>query len=320
MVSCFFEYIDAGDTESILAHIDKMPNVNMLDAYTGGASLGWLDACHNKRRFDYMNKARIIKEIIGKRINPYGFQYVKAENLCWIFLREVRGITRYHDPDNDVVKQYISIEESRYDKMVIVRIATDAYGGDIELEEKRKYGIEKWVDYTDEESYKNVLNQFADLIEKYGFDLLDQMSREDEIIPTKAMEEELIQNHKELDRQFVEEFHIKTVPGQMSDIEEWRESIIRILRQYASKSYGDVKELLIRMAAFMGERSCELCSLKWMENIHSVGGRYPYPTFSTLVIVVNLWKCGCDEQKMYLFDTICMNSWKQGFLEKEGQG
>lgn len=38
-----------------------------------------------------MNKAKIIKEIIGKRINPYGFQYVKSENLRWIFLREARG-------------------------------------------------------------------------------------------------------------------------------------------------------------------------------------------------------------------------------------
>lgn len=267
-----------------------------------------------------MNKARIIKEIIGKRINPYGFQYVKAENLCWIFLREVRGITRYHDPDNDVVKQYISIEESRYDKMVIVRIATDAYGGDIELEEKRKYGIEKWVDYTDEESYKNVLNQFADLIEKYGFDLLDQMSREDEIIPTKAMEEELIQNHKELDRQFVEEFHIKTVPGQMSDIEEWQRSIREILLSVVGQPYKEVAGLLVKMAAFLGERSCELCQLTWQKAKPSVGGRYPYPVFSPLSRVVRIWKSGCDDHEIQVFDEFYMAYLKQGFLEKEGQG
>ena len=264
-----------------------------------------------------MKKVKIIKDIIGKRIEPYGFQFLKAENLCWTFVREVKGIKRYHDPDNDIVKQYINIEESRFDKIIIVRLAADAYGGDIGVEEKRKYGLEKWVGYTDEESYKNVLSQFADLIEKHAFDLLDQMSREDEIIPTKAMEEELCQNHKELDRQFMEEFHMKAVPEQMGDIENWRETIVNILRQSSSKSYEEVKELLIRMAAFIGERSCELCSLEWMENIHSVGGRYPYPPIPLLGIVVDLWKSGCTEQKMYIFDIICIDSWKKGFLEKE---
>ena len=53
------------------------------------------------------------------------------------------------------------------------------------------YGLEKWVKYTDGESYKKVLSQFAGLIEKYAFDLLGQTSREDEVILTKAMEKEL---------------------------------------------------------------------------------------------------------------------------------
>lgn len=61
-----------------------------------------------------MNKTQIIKSIIGKRLEPYGFKYLKSDGISRVFLREVTGVKRYYDPENDVVKQYIDIQESRY--------------------------------------------------------------------------------------------------------------------------------------------------------------------------------------------------------------
>lgn len=93
-----------------------------------------------------------------------------------------------------------------------------------------------WFEYSSEEEYKNVLDYLGEIIIKYGFDFLKQMSVEEEIIPTKVMAEKLYRSHKELKQQII----------------------------FASeKPYGDVKELFVQMAAFIGERNCDILGAKW---------------------------------------------------------
>ena len=44
-------------------------------------------------------------------------------------MREAHGYKRYYDPETDVVKQYISIQESSYGMGLTVRFKTDAVNG-----------------------------------------------------------------------------------------------------------------------------------------------------------------------------------------------
>lgn len=51
--------------------------------------------------------------------------------------------------------------------------------------------------------------------------------------------------------------------------------------------YEEVKELLVKTAAFLGERLCDLCDMEWLPSVYGVGGKYPYSTFSPLITVVS---------------------------------
>lgn len=143
----------------------------------------------------------------------------------------------------------------------------------------------------------------ADLIIEYGLDHLDRMSIEEEFIPTKAMAEELLENHEELDRQFLEKYEFSTVANNMADIEEWFSKLKEMIISASEKPYEEVKELLLEMAAFIGERHCELIGAKWFfqENLKT-----PYTQkenhrgrgFPVLRDVVGCYR-GCKKRKMF---------------------
>ena len=220
-----------------------------------------------------MKKTQIIKNTVGEKLKGYGFRYLKTEGPCRIFMREAYGYKRYYDPETDVVKQYISIQESSYGMGLTVRFKTDAVNGvsglDVKfLKEKNpnKLSANKgssWFFYSGEEDYKRVLLYLADLIIEYGLEHLDRMSIEEEVIPTKAMANELMENHAELDRRFLEKYKFNTVAHSMEDIEDWLQKLKEMIISVSEKPYEEVEELLLEMAAFIGERHCELIGAKW---------------------------------------------------------
>ena len=216
-----------------------------------------------------MKKTQIIKEVVGKKLEPYGFRYLKTDGPCRIFIREVKGVGRVYDPDNDVAKQYVNIQESRFDKELIVRFETDVInplnGQPLEIlsELSPLPGYNTWFPYEDEESYRKTLSTLADIVIQYGIDFLDQMSVEETIIPTKKMADELYSNHKERARLFAEKYHLSTVPQSEADIDKWIETIRQVIMDTEDQPYEDVKDLLVEIAAFIGERACEMLEQEW---------------------------------------------------------
>ena len=265
-----------------------------------------------------MKKTQIIKQIVGEKLKDYGFTYLKTDGPCRFFIREVQGAKRYYDPENQVVKQYINILESSFSQSLIARFHTDVYGYEMEqgLEELKKYGTGGWISYLDEESYKERLNLLADLTVEYGLDLLKKMSHEEEIIPTKSMADKLFNEHKQLADMFVEEVHIKPTPEQPEDIDEWLGSIKKILMDSADLPYEEVKQLLVKTAAFLGEKACEICSYEWWFPAHfktpSIVGNIG--NLALLDTVVNIWKNKCDAQSWKLIE-IYAELLKQGMVE-----
>lgn len=216
-----------------------------------------------------MKKTQIIKEVVGKKLEPYGFKYLKTDGPCRIFIREVKGVGRVYDPDNDVAKQYVNIQESRFDKELIVRFETDVINPlnrkPLEILSKLspKPGYDSWFPYEDEESYRKTLSTLADIVIQYGIDFLDQMSVEETIIPTKKMADELYSHHEEHARLFAEKYHLTTTPQSETDIDQWFETIRKVIMDTADQPYEDVKDLLVEIAAFIGERACEMLEQEW---------------------------------------------------------
>ncbi len=249
-----------------------------------------------------MKKTQIIKEIIGKRLEPYGFKYLKTDGPCRFFIREIKNVQRYYEPDNDTVTQYINIQESNFSKRMTVGLFTDVYGFEVEhrLEQIKEYSETKWLEYTDEESYKEQLKKLVELIIQYGLAELDKRSIEEKVIPTKVMAETLYNEHKKLDQIFVDKYQVNINPKSEGDIEEWYQLIKEIIIKSTEESYEEAKELLLQIAAFIGERACELCEKKWILPAHiknpAVVGGFPYSKFSPLALVVEAWKYKCDEK------------------------
>lgn len=215
-----------------------------------------------------MNKTQMVKEIIGEKLIPFGFKYLKTEGNCWTFIREVKGIKRYYDPETDIVKQYIIIQENRFGKMLTVRFRTNVANELVgtELEILKKLNPNKpitWFEYSNKEEYEKVLLYLSEVIIKYGFEFLKQMSIEEEIIPTKSMADKLYKSHRELDDSFLSKYKIASGPQNLSDIEEWFQKLKQLIILAADKPYEDVKELFVEMAAFIGERNCELLGAEW---------------------------------------------------------
>lgn len=215
-----------------------------------------------------MNKTQMIKEIVGEKLLPFGFEYLKTDGNCWTFMREVKGIKRYYDPETDVVKQYVIIQENRFGKMLTVRFRTNVANELVgtELEALKKLNPNKpitWFEYSGEDEYKNVLLQLSEAIIKYGLEFLKQMSMEEELIPTKQMADRLYESHSELDDRFLRKYKMISEPQNLSDIEEWFQKLKQLIILSAGKPYEDVKELFVEMAAFIGERNCELLGEQW---------------------------------------------------------
>ncbi|MDE7434818.1 MAG: hypothetical protein K2N01_03195 [Lachnospiraceae bacterium] len=275
-----------------------------------------------------MKKTQIIKEIVGKRIEPYGFKYLKTDGPCRIFMREEHGIQRYYDPDDQTVRQYINIQESRYDTILTVRFETDAINNQrgIEFGILRELNPDKgspWYIYTDEKSYRETLEILANIIVKYGLDFLKSISVEDPIIPTKKMAEELYFKHQELDRMFLEEYNINPVPESEEDIDKWFQVIQGIIIEKCVYPYEDVKELLVKIAAFIGNRACELLEEEWKfpEDV-----RVPYTErldfkyqniFPLRHAVANFRKSKRKDACIFWFEEI-VDELKKGFLQKNG--
>ena len=247
-----------------------------------------------------MNTTQIIKKIVGEKLKDYGFSFFKSDGPCRIFIREVHGFKRYYDPETDVVKQYISIQTGFF-KSLTARFYTDVYGNEMmhSLDVLRKYGTGEWLGYLDEESFKGRLHLLNGHIIEEGFDLLEKLSCEEEAIPTKAMAEKLFNQHEQLSQAFTDEFHLKSVPEKPEDIDEWFSVIKKMIVDISELPYEEVKELLVKIAAFIGEKACEICPYQWEFSEYFKTPRviadYPYPGFFPLDAVVNLWKNKCDE-------------------------
>lgn len=215
-----------------------------------------------------MKKTQIVKEIIGKKLKDYGFVYKKKDGVQWVFEREI-PYKRVYDPNHNFVKQYVMIQEHRYANELAMHFWTNVLlnrflGKELDiLKEFNPDGKNQWFQYSGEKEYRQVLELFGDLAVKYGIDFLNQMSDENEIIPTKLMDAELYENHKILDESFLKRYQINPIPEELSDIDDWFLKIKEIIFDLAKRPYEEAKSLLIEIAAFIGERNCELLDSKW---------------------------------------------------------
>ena len=255
-----------------------------------------------------MKKSKIIKEIVGTRLKEYGFEFERTESAGVCFMREIEGFTRFYDPSDHKVRQHVLIQESRFAKEIVIRFSTDVYGKEVfhdldwrKLVKEYPELTGGWLSYSDEVSYREALYKLADIFEKYGLGYLRELSVEDPVIPTKEMADNLYANHESLDKSFQEEFGVSAGIETEEDVDKCFAVIKDAVISVKDKEYEDVKERLLKTAAFLGERACEMLSQKWafpdyfktpLTKTVDYNGYY---ACKPLLTIVEWWKDGCKD-------------------------
>ena len=236
-----------------------------------------------------MQKKKWILEIIGSMLERHGFAFSK--NKYWEFEREINGIL-----------QTIAIEDEDFRHLetearaLHLKFSTTAYGSRIPVEitklipkeelPKARYmaeninkrlsikfpgSLEYWT-YDDEESFKAVLGNFVHLIETYGFDKLEELSIEEEVIPTNEMGTRLVSSYEMLSEKFIKENHLDITSTSREDIEGWFDLIKQKFEETKEESYQDVQDMLVEITAFLGEQLRKEVGGKWCAGHYEARG------------------------------------------------
>lgn len=189
-----------------------------------------------------MNITKIIEEELGQELEKTGFQPDFSERDVWPYQREKDG-----------VRQVITVITGRYSRKALkVLFDTNAYGQ--RTREFRNFVPEEDVKhqefwrYKSEEELRTILKEFKRLILAYGMKCLDTMSQPTtDAVPTEEMERYLYLNHEKL----YEEYSVK-LQTQGKSAEEVIEIINQTMDQNTGKSFENVKDLLVGLAALYG--------------------------------------------------------------------
>jgi hypothetical protein len=123
------------------------------------------------------------------------------------------------------------------------------------------------------------------------------------------MADALYANHEFLDKSFQEEFGVSAVITTEEDVDACFAAIKNAVISVKGDEYEDVKERLLKVVAFLGERVCEMLSQKWIFPEHlktpytkPVNYCEGYRACKPLFTIVNWWKDGCDKEYARLLE------------------
>lgn len=182
-----------------------------------------------------LNKTKIIKKYFGEVIKEEGFEYSHADAWTWNFFRKKAN-----------VKQEIILMRNRFfSNQIKLIFATGVYGwGD---QEPRcfveQYRNKEFWEYNSEEEFIAILQEFTEIVKKYGLDMLERMGTpKDPIYPTLEMNQCLFESYESSVAEVCLKYHFNKTG------EEGIKEICMLLYQNKDKEYEEVKDFLIEMA------------------------------------------------------------------------
>lgn len=220
-----------------------------------------------------------VMEIVGKQIEKYGFFYEedRSDNAAWFFKKkgEPQGIMvqkhrfckqlmlRFRHPaarppELDAVN-FVPPEQYQNHITEDVRKEFVAWGHDL-------HSQPMWF-YDNEEDVRGILEEFVEVIEKYGLAKLEELDAIEacRIIPTKEMYEKLFHFHDDLGQKFIDEFGIFIEHRSEDEIRAWFQVISRKMQELKEEPYENVQDFLVNVAAFLGNQSVVILDGIWKE-------------------------------------------------------
>lgn len=193
-------------------------------------------------------KRNMVREIMEKKLSPYGFAYVGYELLCWTFAREMNG-----------VKQYVVIQKSNWGDSYYLEIYTSSNQYPLRIPEITG-DLTKFenLDYHNETEQREVLNELADIVIKYGLERFNTIKPVKIYKATPEMHQKLFEEEKNLTKNFLQRHQYESIND---------ERVLMILQQEINmlqgKEYEEVQDRLVELAAVYGNLVIESMGGEW---------------------------------------------------------
>ncbi len=249
-----------------------------------------------------MNKKKWIKEIIGEMVETRGFDYKG---------HEVDGFLEgysFERKEGDL-RQYISITIRDGMRMML---NTNAYRQEwVSLTELTKpkfdFDLGGFIDYRNEEEFKEILYYFRDVLVEKGFDVLEEKSKPTtEVRPKKETYWKLYTEHEKLNKEYCAKYGL----DETGSVRKLMKKISDIILKTRKQKFLEVEEMLVGLAAVYGSRlitkregewewdevhcSCIICDM-WCD-------RYKGGSANPLVEMIDYWENGKEDIDRLLQD------------------
>ena len=180
------------------------------------------------------SKTKLIKKYFGDVIREYGFEYAGASAWTWDFHRQ-KGTAR----------QEIIIMRHRYfpDQVKLLFHANGYEWSDQEPRDfAEPYKYKEFWKFESEEEYIAILQEFVEIVKKYGLDMLERISEpKDPIYPTPEMNRYLFENYDSMVEDTCRKYHFDKSGA------EGIKEITQLLYENRDKDFEDAKKFLLEM-------------------------------------------------------------------------
>lgn len=203
-----------------------------------------------------MDRELLIKNVIGKVLEPERFSYKGRSEGISEFLREVKN------SKGETVRQFVTVQDSQYRKLVFLNLDSAPAG-------HREYRIgdfvpgckEKGLYFENEEEYRGVIETYANILKEYGIPFLEKIK--EPIISDYFVEEDmekLFYEHEYLLESLTKRENIK---AEEFDVEQAAEFIEKKVEEVKEKSFEEVRNLLLELSALFGAVANQFYPCHW---------------------------------------------------------
>lgn len=239
-----------------------------------------------------MNREKWIKKIIGEIAKEHGFTYAGHYRDGY-----VHGYSFEYTKDD--IRQDIDI--TIIGNEIRMQLNTTAYGQmwvnvcDL-MESDLKPDITGFLEFKDEEEYKEILHTFSKILIQEGFRVLEEKSKHTtEARPKKETYWKLYTEHDELNREYRKKYDLEDTESSLKCIQK----ISDIILGTKDRKFAEVEEMLIGLAAVYGDQLIQEWGGEWvwseMNNSCCVGGMRNGAYTNPLVDMIFYWTRGEEE-------------------------
>ena len=213
-----------------------------------------------------MNQQKWIKKIIGEVVEKRGFVYTGHSRDGYI-----HGY--YFECTKGDLRQDIEITISGNE--IRMELNTNAYGQiwvnvcDL-MESNLEPDITGFLEFKDEDEYKEILYSFCEILIQKGFAVLEEKSKPTtEARPKKETYWKLYMEHDELNREYRKKYGLEDTESSLKCMQR----IGDIILESTDQEFAEVEEMLIGLAAVYGDQLIKKMGGKWVwSEVHNSSG------------------------------------------------